>query len=249
MGRGGAAASVIRVLVEPGSLDGGQAVVLDDDEAHHLRVRRAVAGRMVIAYDGAGAVGKGTLEGSGARFEVQVTEVTHAPPPPPLLLAVAAGDRDRYLRLAEQGTELGVTHLVPLVTERAKSVESRIRETALPKAQRRAREACKQSGNPWATVVTPFIAMTELAHQHPGVAWLLADPEGEPLPELASGSAPYGWLIGPEGGFTPEECGFATNTLAARRVTLAAHILRFETAAALAAGLTIDRRQRPTGRK
>lgn len=249
VGRGGAAAGVIRVLVEPGSLDLGQAVVLDRDEVHHLRVRRAVAGELVIAYDGAGGIGRGTLEGSAPHFEVQVAEVTRTAPPPPLVLAVAAGDRDRYLRMAEQCTELGVTDLVPLVTERARSVESRIRDGALPKAWRRAREACKQSGNPWATVVAPFTTLAELAALRPGMTWLLADPDGEPLPAGDLGAAGCGWLIGPEGGFTPEESAVARDSLGARRIWLAAHILRFETAAALAAGLIIDRRRALPGRE
>lgn len=239
---------MIRVLVEPGSLDAGQVVTLDDDEAHHLRVRRAVAGQIVTAYDGVGGVGRGTLEVSAKRFEVAVSAVTRTPPSPLLVLAVAAGDRDRYLRMAEQCTELAVTALVPLVSERAQSVESRIRATALPKARRRAREACKQSGNPWATTVAPFTTLAELANLQPGVSWLLADPEGEPLPADGLETVACGWLIGPEGGFTSEEAEFACVTLGARRTWLAAQILRFETAAALAAGLIIDRRRALPGR-
>ncbi len=235
---------MIRVLVAPGALVAGALVPLDDEELHHLRVRRVAAGDLVVAYDGGGRIGRGHLEGAGKRLEVQVEAVERFLPPPPLILALATGDRDRYLRVAEQCTELGVTQLVPLVTVRSQSVESRLRATALDKARRRAREACKQSGNPWATAVLAFHRLDELATVAAGTRWLLADPTGAPLPADGGGPA-AGWVIGPEGGFTPEELEVATTRLGARRTWLAPHILRFETAAVAAVSLTLDRRGPP----
>lgn len=238
---------MIRVLVEPGTLGVGATVRLDDDEAHHLRVRRASAGEPITAYDGVGGIGHGALEAAGKGFAVTLVAVTSAPPPVPLVLAVAAGDRDRFLRLAEQCTEFGATSLIPLVTQRVGSVETRLREPALAKARLRARAACKQSGNPWATVVQPFTTLEELPPGGPHCEWLLADPTGEPLGAHALPSA-CGWLIGPEGGFTPAELTYAAAELRARRTWLAPHLLRFETAAVSALALIVDRRG-PPGRE
>jgi 16S rRNA (uracil1498-N3)-methyltransferase len=219
-------------------------VALDEDEAHHLRVRRATPGEEVLACDGAGQIGRGLLEAEGKHVVVRLDAVTTAPPPMPLILAVAAGDRDRFLRLAEQCTELGVTELIPLMTERVASVDSRIRAPALEKAQLRARAACKQSGNPWATVVRPMMRLHELPAGEGATQWLVADPTGDPLGPTAN-PAGCGWLIGPEGGFTPGEHDFAVTRLQARRTWLGPHILRFETAAIAAATLSMDRRGPP----
>jgi 16S rRNA (uracil1498-N3)-methyltransferase len=238
---------MIRVLVPTGTLTVAAAVPLEDEEQHHLRVRRVHAGDNVLAFDGAGGIGRGVLEAAGRGFEVVVHEVETIPPPDPLLLAVATGDRDRWLRLAEQCTELGVTRLMPLVTERALSVESRLREPALDKVRRRARDACKQSGNPWAPVVHPFADLAAFARAAPAARWLLAAPHGLPLPLEDPLRDACGWLIGPEGGFTAGEADLLVTELAARSTWLAPHVLRFETAAIAAASLTIGRRGRRGG--
>lgn len=235
---------MIRVLVAPGTLVTGTTVELEDDEAHHLRVRRTTSGAEVIAHDGSGGVGRGVLAAQGKDFVVELGAVATTPPPPRLLMAVAAGDRDRFLRLAEQCTELAVTTLIPLITERVVSVESRIREPALEKARQRSRSACKQSGNPWATTIESLTPLDALATRWPDCQWLLADPTGDPLgPHSLAGAC--GWLIGPEGGFTPRELAFAVEALGARRTWLAPYILRFETAALAAVTLVLDRRGPP----
>ena len=235
---------MIRVLVAPGTLVTGTTVELEDEEAHHLRVRRATSGEEVVVYDGVGGIARGVLAGQGKGFTVQLAAVTAVARPPQLIIAVAAGDRDRFLRLAEQCTELAVTTLIPLISERVVSVESRIREQALEKARQRARSACKQSGNPWATTISSFTQLHQLADQWPECQWLLADPTGAPLDANPVGGI-SGWLIGPEGGFTPTELTFAVGALQARRTWLAPHILRFETAAVSAITLSVDRRGPP----
>lgn len=225
---------MIRVLAEPGQLVAGARLVLDSDELHHLRVRRASAGDPVIGCDGAGTVAEGVLEGVGRELALRIESVRIETAPPPLVLALAAGDRDRFLRFAEQCTELGVTRLIPLETERAKSVGTRLRDIHVEKARIRSREACKQSGNPWATVIDNLTALEDLVPMAADFAWLLADPAGADLPSRGSGKPPA-WLIGPEGGFTGTERELMTNRLGAVPVSLGRWILRFDTAAVVAA--------------
>ena len=224
-----------RVLVPPGGLVVGLPVSLADEESHHLRVRRAEPGQPVRLFDGAGVTAHGQLASAGTRWQVAVEQVEHHPPPAPLILAVGAGDRDRFLALAEKCTELGVTRLIPLVTERSAQVETRLRESGVERARKRAREACKQSGNPWGTVVDDLTRLDALANSYRGVRWLMADPNGATLGEVAP-DAPVGWLIGPEGGFTEPEGRLAREQLGAAPVRLGRHVMRFETAALVAAG-------------
>jgi 16S rRNA (uracil1498-N3)-methyltransferase len=226
-----------RLLVEPGVLVVDATVLLDAEEAHHLRVRRAEAGEGAELFDGSGATARGKLQRAGKGWQIAVSQVEHHPAAPVLILAVGAGDRDRFLALAEKCTELAVTRLIPLVTERSAQVETRLRDAGVERARKRAREACKQSGNPWATLVedlTPIDALIEYAH---GVNWFLADPEGA-LPEVSAGEASIGWCIGPEGGFTEVEVAAIKSHLGAEAVRLGGYVMRFETAAVVAAGVS-----------
>ncbi len=226
---------MIRVLAEPGQLVAGATMVLHTEELQHLRVRRAAAGDAVIGCDGFGTLAEGVLEGVGRELVLRVESVSSEPAPSPLVLAVAAGDRDRFLRLAEQCTELGVTRLIPLDTERARSVGTRLRDIHVEKARVRSREACKQSGNPWATVIDNLTALDDLVPMAGEFSWLLADPAGAATPTSGSGRPPA-WLIGPEGGFTDAEREMLLEKLVATPVSLGKWILRFETAAVVAAG-------------
>lgn len=228
----------LNVLVAPGALTDGAVIDLDELEQHHLRVRRAEHDAEVLVFDGAGNLARGILRD---RTQLTVGVVQHMPAPPELVLAVGAGDKDRFLSVAERCTELGVTHLIPVTTERSQAVDSRFRDSALDKATRRAREACKQSENPWATVVEPSCTIGELSARHAGVHWFLATAGGPECPRIVPMAA-VGWLIGPEGGLTESEFSQAFATLRPTSVGLAAAVLRFDTAAAAAAVITHDRR-------
>jgi 16S rRNA (uracil1498-N3)-methyltransferase len=173
--------------------------------------------------------------GEAWRFEVEIAVIE--PRPPELILAVGAGDRDRFLWLVEKAAELGVTRVVPVETVHTRSVASRIREGALDKAGRRAREACKQSGNAWVPVVEPLATISALPGIASGVLWLLADPHGRELPAIPQAQG-LGWLIGPEAGFTDDEVATIETDLGAAPIRLGRHVMRFETAAIAAAVLT-----------
>jgi 16S rRNA (uracil1498-N3)-methyltransferase len=225
-----------RVLVHAGALVAGTTITLDDEESNHLRVRRAEHGQGARLFDGAGVTATGVLAKAGKGWQVAVESAEHHAPQSELILAVGAGDRDRFLSLAEKCTELGVTRLIPLITERSAQVETRLRESGVERCRKRAREACKQSGNPWATVVDDLTRMDALAGAYPDVRWMLADPHGAPIGSIP-GDIAAGWLIGPEGGFSESETAAMVSGLGASRVQLTRHVMRFETAAVVAAGV------------
>jgi 16S rRNA (uracil1498-N3)-methyltransferase len=226
---GGSGAEVIRLLAPAGSLAAGAAVALDEDESRHLTVRRAEPGREVQLVDGAGARASGQLSRGSGAWSVTVGEVLREPPPVSVTLAVGAGDRDRFGILVEQATQLGVTRILPLLTEHTVGVSTRLREGHLDRLRRRAREALKQCGSAWAPEVDdPQDLPTFLADLPPGARWL-ADPDGGSRPRLEA-TVPLTIAVGPEGGFTMAEqralrgAGFLV-------VRLGRHLLRFETAA------------------
>lgn len=234
----------LAVLVAPGMLADGATVDLEDAERHHLKVRRVEGEAEVLVFDGVGNVARGIVNSRGDGVAVGV--VQWVPRPAETVLAVGAGDKDRFLVLAERCTELGVTRLVPLLTERSQAVDSRFRDVALDKARRRAREACKQSENAWATVVAESCPLAEVSVRHPGLRWLLAHVGGNVCPAVARGDA-VGWIIGPEGGLAADELTIAVGMLRATPVALGPAVLRFDTAAVAAAAITQDRRAATKG--
>jgi 16S rRNA (uracil1498-N3)-methyltransferase len=181
------------------------------------------------------------IQRDGKRWFLQVATLLREARPAETLLAVGGGDKDRFLWLAEKAAELGVTTLVPLETARSRHVENRLRDSTIEKARRRAREACKQSGNAWAPIITEVTPLEGIGLRHPNLAWWLADATGAPAP-TGIGPTAIGWLIGPEGGFVADDLTIFERELAPVRVTLGVHVLRFETAAIAAAVLTADRR-------
>lgn len=226
---------MIRVLV---TRDGR----LRDGEAHHLQVRRVADGATVEVRDGEGLIGRGLAVRAGKSWTVEPADVGRVPRGPALTLAVGAGDRERFAWVVEKATELGVTTVVPLETERTAGVATRVRAQHLERLRKQALEAVKQSGAAWAARVEEPRSLTALLAQAPEGSGWLADAEGVPAP-CAVDETPLTVVVGPEGGFTPGErerlrgAGY-------QPVRLAPYTLRFETAAVAAAAAVVAGRLR-----
>jgi 16S rRNA (uracil1498-N3)-methyltransferase len=213
----------------------GGTVSLDDDERHHLQVRRVVAGTEVSFTDGAGVRGTGELAAMGRGFDLAIASIESVPAPAPLALAVGAGDRDRFGWLVEKATELGVTEIIPLETERTRGVATGLKPAHVDKLRRRSREVLKQCGGAWVPAVRDPVPL-DVFLQRPtaGARWLL-DARGASVPALDDGR-PACALVGPEGGLTETE---RSAVLAQGFIPVCAGplTLRFETAAIAAAVL------------
>lgn len=232
---------MIAVLLPGGDLAPGTEVALDDEESRHVQVRRVTDLAACVGYDGAGTVADGQLVRRGRAWAMRVDRVTSVPRPTTLVVAVGAGDKDRFLWLAEKACELTVSRIIPLETERQRNVENRVRGATLDKARRRATEACKQCGNAWAPVIDDVTPLEQIDRTTASIRWLLAAAEGKPVDDLDAG--PVGWIVGPEGGLTPHEISYCRDALHATPTWLAPSVLRFETAAIAAAAITLDRRR------
>jgi 16S rRNA (uracil1498-N3)-methyltransferase len=205
-----------------GSLEAPQ---LEPDDAHHLfRVLRLRAGEVVTVSDGAGGwrtteVRDGSLHPLGG--------VHHEPRPPALVIATAIPKGDRLEWMVQKLTELGVAEVVFLHCARSAvrwDGDRRIKQLA--RLGRVAREASMQSRRTWLPILRGPVAFADVADL-PGT--VLAEPTGSPADEPFT-TRPRCVVIGPEGGFTPEELASA-----APRVRLGDTILRVETAAIVSA--------------
>jgi 16S rRNA (uracil1498-N3)-methyltransferase len=221
------------ILLVPEGVAAGDVVELDAAELRHLRARRAADAIEVELRDGRGLAGSGLLTFKGRTASVAIRRAERSPPRAGLAIAVGAGDRERFGWLVEKAAELGVTDLHPLETERAGSVGPRVRADAIDRLRRRGLDALKQCGATWAPCVhEPESLERWLARHRPGARWV-GDAAGDPPPSLEP-DLPVSIVIGPEGGLTDPERA-AVRAAGYRPVRLAAHTLRFETAALAAA--------------
>ena len=222
-------------------------VSLSGPEAHHLiHVMRAEVGAEVVLFDGTGREFLAEVVQVG-RGEVQLAILTQQKVDrelsTELTVAVALPKGDRQKWLVEKLVELGVTRLVPLITERS---VARPLPSVLERLQRTVVEASKQCGrNRLMEIAGPQLwpAMVEAAagveHRwlaHPAREKAAGDFCRDSLsPARQAGPTPPGPIvlaIGPEGGFTDEEVGLAA-AAGWQCVDLGPRILRIETAALL----------------
>jgi len=210
---------------------------------------RAQPGDEVILFDGSGAEFAARIAAVGKRaVQLDVAERREVSRELPfaLTLAVALPKGERQKWLVEKATELGVTRLVPLVTERgvAQPVEA-----ALDRLRRTVIEASKQCGrNRLMEIAVPRRADDYLRSTTPSATRLLADPAGQSLGQLHDqprAGSDWHAAIGTEGGFSPGETAAAT-AAGWRLVSLGPRILRVETAALmLAAWMTAPSPSQP----
>ena len=221
----------------------GSVVILEEEEAHHLRVRRVPEGATIRLVDGMGGVATARLTIERQVLAAHVAATTMVAGPPRTELLVGAGDRDRFLMLVEKATELGATRIVPLVTARSVAVVSRFQATHVEKAVRRTREALKQSGGAWTPVVAAPLGLAEALRMPARDALrLVAHHDGGPLPRIREGDAVQ-WVVGPEGGLEDGEVA-AIRAAGYVPVALGRSTLRFDTAATAGLALTAAARLR-----
>ncbi len=207
-------------------------MLLDGSEAHHLlHVMRASVGDEVTLFDGSGVEFRATVETlRRADAELRVIERCEVDRELPFTLEVGValpkGDRQKWL--VEKLTELGVTTLVPLITERSVALPN---DNALERLQRAVIEAAKQCGRNRLMNIAKPQAWAEWISQPAIDRRLVAHPSGLPLSDIdLRDTLPTRIAIGPEGGLGDAEVAAATSA-GWQCVSLGQRILRVETAA------------------
>lgn len=208
---------------------------LDRQESHHaVNVLRHRVGDAVVVFDGRGNYAEAAVIAADRdAVRVCVDEVRREQRrPPTLTIATAIPKGKRWQLLVEKCTELGVDRILPMLTERSVAKG----EGDADKWRRWIVEAAKQARRSWLPEIAPPMdlgAVLDLARREEAFL-LLADAGGEnprAYRGLLERTGQAVALIGPEGGFSPEEVA-ECQARGAKMICLSPFNLRVETAAA-----------------
>lgn len=221
-------------------ISAGTRVELPEASARHIvQVLRMSAGNALTLFDGSGLEYAGTIEtATKTRVSVQLGTALEAVTESALAVSLWHGlcRSDRMDTVIQKATELGVTEIQPVITERdVVRLDSKRSARKLEHWRSIAISACEQSGRvriPAVHAATPLDECLQsfAAKRGNAVTGLLCDPEG------ASGLSRHlvpgrniVVLTGPEGGFSAAEKAAAKDAGFAI-VALGPRILRTETA-------------------
>ena len=206
---------------------------LDDRASHHLaRVLRVKTGDRLSVFNGDGHNYQGAIVTADKhQVSVLIDSIEQAETESSLntCLALAVSKGDRFEWAIKKATELGVSSIVPILSQR---VDVRLSPARWQKKQEHWQQivisACEQSGRAVVPEVKQPITLSPWLSGVEADCKLVLDPEAT-TNALHDRPASIALLIGPEGGLAPSELKLALeNGFSAMR--LGPRVLRTETA-------------------
>jgi 16S rRNA (uracil1498-N3)-methyltransferase len=228
-----------RFWISPDQLREGE-VTFSAAQIHQLRdVLRLRAGNRVRVFDG--DVPRDlvvelldTTSGRAIGEQAQAAE-----PRTRLVVRPALLQRDKFESVLQKLTEVGVAAIGPVLTERS-LVRSAPDVRRLERWTSIVREAAEQCGRGVVPALLPVVPLAQ-ALQSSGSMRIVAYERERRIglrDALVGRPECVDLFVGPEGGFSTEEVGFAEKT-GATLVSLGPRVLRSETASPLLAGLVL----------
>ena len=218
---------------------------LDQDEAHHcIEVVRAAVGQRIVVFDGRGSEAVAEISGMArSRVQLKTLQISQTPPLPCAITLAQAIPKGKNMDLiVQKGTELGVSKIIPLISERTViKIETDEAEKKTEKWRQIVIEAGKQCGQSRLPEVSPPVTPKQFfadfdRYELALIASLQADARSfrSALSDFREqhGRRPKNVvvLIGPEGDFTPAEAALAKSA-GCSPISLGPIVLRTETAA------------------
>lgn len=223
----------------PQPLAAGATVDLPESVAHHLHVVRLQPGAALTLFDGRGGQYRATLLETGkkrASASVDAFDAVDVELPYAVTLAQGLPEGAKMDWIVEKAVELGVAAVQPLAAQR-----SVVRLSGERAEKRQAHwqgvieSASEQSGRNRLAQLLPlaeFRRWIEAPQESPQPRILLSPRGTQSLAGWAQANAPQALtlLVGPEGGFSPEEEDAAI-AAGALPLSMGPRVLRTETAA------------------
>lgn len=222
----------------------GERLDLTDEKAHYLmKVMRLKEGDALALFNGEQGEWRADVIGLRKKtVELQVQEkIREYLPPPPVTLCFAPIKFGRIDFLVEKATELGAATLQPVITDYTQA-----ERVNLDRLRAHAIEAAEQCERVEVPALLPPIKFKELLAEWPqNMPLMFGDEggEGTTLSQLENINTSSGWalLVGPEGGFSPNERKLLYAHAASHGISLGPRILRADTAALTLLAITQSR--------
>ena len=205
----------------------------------HLRsqwhsVLRLVSGDTVILCDGRGREAMATIEDMNKKatvFSLRNVIETNPGPSKQVTLYTSLLRRENFEIVVQKATEIGIAHIVPLLTER--TVKTGFNRVRLEKILL---EAAEQSGRTMLPALSEPIAFADAIESVSPKDSILFDGSGDAVPGPVSAIHLF---VGPEGGFSDKEVELARDA-GIPIASLGGLTLRAETAAIVVSYLSIQ---------
>lgn len=214
--------------------------ITDRDIIHQWKsVFRYNVGSQVILFDGSGTdylCMITSLRNLGATVEV-IENKEISMKRNNVFLCMALVKKDNFELIAQKVTEIGVTHIVPILCEHSEK-----RKLNFERLNKIVLEASEQSGRGDIPTIHEVMKIEEVFKK--GILpqeKIVLHPEGDTLKKYLSGlheAKSFAVFVGPEGGFTPKELELL-KSYNVPIVSLGSQILRAETAAIAICSLLI----------
>ncbi|MFT5576713.1 MAG: 16S rRNA (uracil1498-N3)-methyltransferase [Bermanella sp.] len=208
-------------------------IKLDETASRHLcQVLRLSAGHPLTVFNGQGQAFAAEIElADRKRALVRVGAEKASDPQPPLAihLGIALSKGDRFDWVVQKATELGVSHITPLQTQRVDVRLNRERaEKKLRHWQQIIISACEQCGRNTLSALSEITALDQWLAISADEKWVLCPDNAQ---ALATEHRPtsVALLIGPEGGLDEMEIAHAQKS-GFKALQLGPRVLRTETA-------------------
>jgi 16S rRNA (uracil1498-N3)-methyltransferase len=214
-------------------LANGVEVMLGEAQAHYLlNVLRSPLGAEICLFNGRDGEWRGVLtESAKKKAKLRLTDcLAQQRADADLWLLFAPIKRTRIDLIVEKATELGVSLLQPVFTER--TVMTRVGEDRLRLIAIEASEQCERLTVP---DLRPAVTLSKILSEWPSDRTLFVMDEtggGRPIASVFADrpAGPAALMIGPEGGFTKSELDGLSRLAFSTRVGLGRRILRADTA-------------------
>ena len=225
-------------IYTPQALGVGQTIELEAAPAKHLiTVLRHGTGDGVVLFNGDGHAYTATLlppaKPKGLKVEIDGMDTPQVESSIEVHLVQAIGRGERMDWAIQKATELGVTTITPLLTERvAVKLDEKRTDARLDRWQAIAIHAAEQSGRTRVPHIQTPIKLYDWSVPQDQPCWYLDPLASQTLRDCAAPQR-CTLLIGPEGGLTSEEITRLSNQ-GALGLRLGPRVLRTETAGAVA---------------
>jgi len=218
-----------------------------DEYRHFITVLRKKPGELIDFLDGQGGKYTGriiAIDSGNNSFQAEVETYRNCRAnSPTITLAMALPKGKKFVFIIQKAAELGIQKIIPLECHYSVKLlpTARDKERKFIQWQKTALEAIKQCGNPYLPEIKHPIPLTSLnlPSGKNFVKLLFHGAAAEGISTQAAALArarEVFMIIGPEGGFSPEEIEFSCRH-GCQAISLGSTVLRLETATIVATAI------------